>query len=251
MKKVLLFAFAVIILYSSVTAFLRSWKDATSQSYGDSPEIKESQPTAASSGLDIDKIIYGGQSEKQGHDAAQVKTDKSYAVDEEATEDTTAKVVNQFRQAAEQDDASAQLILGCIYCGAGRQPETNFAKGKKWLQKAAAHQDEDSQNIAAIAKDIIKELEDIEAAIAEAEACKQLMQSKNKDKGTENKDGKGIASLDNYIAELNLDLHISSDLIIGVHNQNKEAIEELNRRRQSRELFHRTIKTIFTKYQHS
>ncbi len=226
----------IIIITLGMIAFsLLSRTNLPALIFGDTPEIKAGKPTAASSGLDIDKIINGDQSAEQSRDGAQV------------TEDT-AQVVNKYHKDAEQGNAEAQLILGILYCGKSEKDEAGFAEGKKWLQKAAAHQDKDSQETAAIAKDIIKELEDIEAAIAEAEACKQLIQSKNKDKGTKNKDGKGIATLDKHIASLNVDLHVISGLIVRAHNQDQEAIEELNSLRQRRQLFSKSSRIILKKH---
>ncbi len=176
---------------------------------------------------------------EKGDAKAQLNLGICYANGEGVAKDP-AQATKWFRKAAEQGYAKAQLNLGCFYCSESTNAKTNIAEGKKWLQKVAAHQDEDSQELAAMAKDILKEINDIETAIAKVKECKQLAQSFLRNNTIEDKEL--VDSLNNVIslagesvAELFNDLHETPELIVEAHIQNQEAAQKLNRRRQSRQ----------------
>ncbi len=181
------------------------------------------------------------QAAEQGNVNAQVMLGKCYAVGRGVAEDH-AQSVNWLLKAAEQDNVYAQLLLGCMYCSNDKS-QADFAKGKNLLQKAAAHQDEEGLNATATAKDIVKEFEDVETAIAEAEKCKQLLQSRNIDNLPEEKE-KVLNNIDEFIASLSQDLHNIPGLITGTKALNEEDINRLNECRQRRQIINESINTL-------
>lgn len=70
------------------------------------------------------------------------------------------------KDAAEHGLAAAQLYVGRFYCE-GTGVDQDIEQGKKWLAKAAANTEEDYQDVAEIAKDILSEIKLREDCIAE------------------------------------------------------------------------------------
>ncbi len=182
------------------------------------------------------------QAAEQGLAAAQVNLGYCYAAGKGVAEDK-AQAEYWFRKAAEQGNAYAQLLLGCIYCSDDKRSEADFAEGKNLLQKAAAQQDEDGQNATSTAKDILKELEEVETSIAEAEKCKQMLQARNIDNAPEEKE-KVLNNIDEFIASLSQDLHNIPGLITGTKALNEEDINRLYECRQRRQIINDSINTL-------
>ncbi len=179
------------------------------------------------------------QAAEQGVADAQLNVGVYYAQGKGVARDL-GQAVYWLRQAAEQDHAQAQFSLGCLCCSESTNAATNIAEGKKWLQKAAARQDKGSQELAAVAKDILEEINDIETNIAEIQECKQLAQSYLSNNTIEDKElfdalNEFSTLADDCVADLLKELHDVPDLLFEVHLQNEEATKELNKRRQSRQ----------------
>ncbi len=174
---------------------------------------------------------------EQGDAKAQYNLGTCYEHGEGVAKDTV-QAKRWYRKAAEQGLAEAQLSLGCLYCSENINAETNIAEGKKWLQKAAARQDEGSQELAAIAKDILREIIDIETAIAEAKEWKRWLRTYLSNNTIEDKKYFAVLNewftiIDDLIAELFAGLHDTPRLIVDIHNQNNNAIQYLDQRHQS------------------
>ncbi|MBQ7568992.1 SEL1-like repeat protein [bacterium] len=110
-------------------------------------------------------VKYYRQSAKQKYAPAQTMLGICY-YNGEGVEKNSLKASFWLHRAAKQGDAQAELLLGRLYCD-GSLNEQNFAEGKNWLRQAASHQDEASQEIAAIAQEILDYYSKAEKIIAD------------------------------------------------------------------------------------
>ncbi|MDO5296827.1 MAG: tetratricopeptide repeat protein [bacterium] len=140
------------------------------------------------------------------------------------------------KDAAEHGLAAAQLYVGRFYCE-GIGVDQDIEQGKKWFAKAAANTEEDYQDVAEIAKDILSEIKLREDCIAELNDLNNANAPLNEH---ENGDSEVSAASNELSKAINEAIYTYSDnlqfiprIVMEAKSGNKQAAKALAEDRES------------------
>ncbi|MDO5297605.1 MAG: tetratricopeptide repeat protein [bacterium] len=182
-------------------------------------------------------------------------------------EQNAPSAISWYRKAADQNDANAQLLLGMLYCAGNDLVtkafladmnisqdvlslftglKTDLTEGKKWLQKAAANQEEDGQADAATAKEILQDFKAIEAYIADLQELNNFRQQKL----AYAKDSE-YTELEGYIQSTNKEITRSKAvlqmwpwLVLAAHKNDEGAAKHLKELRETLKQDHKSTNNL-------